>query len=38
MNQKAEEIDSKEDAIKKELWEIEDKVNEIETEELNVIL
>ncbi len=36
LNQKAEDIDAKEQALKTALWEIEDKFNEAETEDLNV--
>ena len=36
LNQKLDEIDSEENLLKKRLWEIEDKVNGIKTEDLNV--
>ena len=35
LNQKAEEIDEKENTLKKALWEIEDTLNEVETEDWN---
>jgi len=35
LNQKLDEIDSEENLLKKKLWEIEDRVNEIKTEDLN---
>jgi len=36
LNQKVEDIDAKENALKTALWEVEDTLNEAETKELNV--